>query len=140
MNTESRFPARTPSDESYSPGTARGTRRGIGRPLIAIATFGRTIAGLSLARVIIFGAAAVGICISLAGCTTTETVPVPTPVPVPGLTQYVPVPAELLTCEDTGPPPPKGAPLGDLFAWAQRTRSAAVECQGKLEQARALGR
>ena len=76
----------------------------------------------------------------LAGCTTTRTVPVPTPVPVPGPTQYVPVPAELLTCEDTGPPPGKGQPLGDLFAWAQRTRAAAVECQGKLEQARALGR
>lgn len=76
----------------------------------------------------------------LPGCTTTEHVPIPTPVPVPGPTQYVPIPAELLTCEDTGPPPPKGAPLGDLFAWAQRTRAAAVECRGKLEQARALGR
>lgn len=74
-----------------------------------------------------------------AGCTTTRTVPVPMPVSIPGPTQYVPVPAELLTCDDTGPPPAKGAPLGDLFAWAQRTRAAAVECQGRLEQARGLG-
>lgn len=76
----------------------------------------------------------------LSACTTTRTVPVPTPVPVPGPTQYVPIPAELLTCEDTGPPPAKGAPLGELFAWAQRARAAAMECQGKLQQARGIGR
>ena len=76
----------------------------------------------------------------LPGCTTTQTVPVPTPVPVPGPTQYVPVPAELLTCEDTGPPPGKGQPLGDLFAWAQRTWPALTECRAKMEQIRALGR
>ena len=94
---------------------------------------------LTFALKLLAGAILVAIVLAfLPGCTTTQTVPVPTPVPVPGLTQYVPVPAELLTCEDTGPPPGKGAPLGDLFAWAQRTRAAAVDCQARLEQARAL--
>ena len=80
------------------------------------------------------------LCITLAGCTTTRTVPVPTPVPVPGPTVYVPVPAELTQCEDTGPPPAKGQPLGDLFAWAQRTRAALDECRARMEQIRGLGR
>lgn len=79
-------------------------------------------------------------CALLAACAPTRTVQVQSPVIVPGPTQYVPVPAELLACEDTGPPPPKGAPLGDLFAWAQRTRAASVECRAKMEQIRALGR
>ena len=96
---------------------------------------------LTFALKLLAGAILVAIVLAfLPGCSTPRPTPVPVPVPVPGPTQYVPVPAELLTCEDTGPPPPKGAPLGDLFAWAQRTRAAAVECQGKLEQARALGR
>ncbi|MFO1394727.1 MAG: hypothetical protein U1F09_13260 [Steroidobacteraceae bacterium] len=86
-------------------------------------------------RVLILAAALV-----LAGCGTTRTVPVPTPVSVPGPTQYVPVPAELLTCEDTGPPPGKGAPLGDLFAWAQRTWPALTECRAKMEQVRTIAR
>jgi hypothetical protein len=82
---------------------------------------------------------AVGLVVALAACTTTKTVEVPMPVPVPGPTQYVPVPEQLLTCDDTGEPPKVGQPLGDLFAWAQRTRAAVVGCQGKLEQIRSLG-
>lgn len=78
--------------------------------------------------------------LAIAGCTTTRTVPVPTPVPVPGPIQYVPVPAELLTCQDTGPPPAKGAPLGDLFAWAQRTRAEMTKCQANLAEIHALMR
>ena len=95
---------------------------------------------LTFALKLLAGAILVAIVLAfLPGCTTTQTVPVPTPVPVPGLTQYVPVPAELLTCEDTGPPPGKGQPLGDLFAWAQRTRAAAVECRARMGEIRGLG-
>lgn len=79
-------------------------------------------------------------CTLLAACAPTRTVQVQSPVIVPGPTQYVPVPAELTQCEDTGPPPSKGQPLGDLFAWSQRTRAASVECRAKMEQIRALGR
>jgi hypothetical protein len=74
----------------------------------------------------------------LAACTTTKTVPVPTPVPVPGPVQYVPVPDALTRCEDTGEPPALGQPLGELFAWAQRTRAASVACAGKMAEIRAL--
>lgn len=74
--------------------------------------------------------------ILLSACTTT--VPVQVPVEVPGPTRYIEIPTQLLTCEDTGPPPAKGAPLGDLFAWAQRTRAASVECQGRLGEVRSL--
>lgn len=68
-----------------------------------------------------------------------ERIPVPAPVPVETV-RYVPIPAGLLDCEDTGPYPPKGAPLAELFAWSQRTRAAAVECQARLAEARGLGR
>lgn len=138
MNTEHLLPARIPSDDSYSPGTARGTGRAVGGPLIATAASGRTTAGLIPAASIILAAAAVGICISITACSTTHTVPVPTPVPVPGPTQYVPIPAELLTCEDTGPPPVKGQPLGELYSWARQVRTEAIMCQARLAEARAL--
>lgn len=73
--------------------------------------------------------------ILLAGCACQpEQVAVPTPVPVPGPTVYLPIPAELLACDDTGPPPAVGQPLGELFAWAQRTRAASVECQARLAE------
>ena len=77
--------------------------------------------------------------ILLAACTTTKTVPVPQPVIVEGPTRYIPVPAELTTCADTGEPPDVGQPLGELFAWAQRTRAASVECLGRVGEIRRLG-
>lgn len=70
----------------------------------------------------------------LAGCSTTRTVEVPIPVNVPGPVQYVPVPAALLVCEDTGEPPGLGQPLGELFAWAQRTRAALSQCRANAEE------
>jgi hypothetical protein len=76
--------------------------------------------------------------LALAGCSTTRTVEVPIPVNVPGPVQYVPVPAALLECEDTGEPPKKGVPLGELFAWAQRTRAASVACIGKMGEIKGL--
>lgn len=77
--------------------------------------------------------------ILLAGCACQpEQVAVPTPVPVPGPTVYVPVPAELTECTDTGEPPAVGHPLGELFAWAQATRAATVECRARMAEIRAL--
>ena len=78
------------------------------------------------------------VALALTACTTTRTVPVPTPVPVPGPTVYVPVPSELTQCEDTGEPPKQGQPLGELFAWAQRTRAAQLVCVGKMSEIRFL--
>jgi hypothetical protein len=78
-------------------------------------------------------------CALLAACTTTKTVPVPTPVEVPGPTVYVPVPEQLLTCDDTGEPPALGQPLGDLFAWAQRTRGAILVCRANMAEIGKLG-
>ena len=84
--------------------------------------------------------AAASICLSLAGCACEpEQIAVPTPVPVPGPVQYVPIPAALTQCDDTGEPPAVGQPLGELFAWAQRTRAASLACQGKLEELRQIG-
>jgi hypothetical protein len=74
----------------------------------------------------------VGLVVALAACTTTKTVEVPMPVTVPGPTQYVPVPEPLLTCDDTGEPPKVGQPLGELFAWAQRTRGAILVCRANM--------
>jgi hypothetical protein len=77
--------------------------------------------------------------LALAACTTTKTVEVPMPVPVPGPTRYVPVPEQLLTCDDTGEPPKVGQPLGDLFAWAQRTRGAILVCRANMAEIGKLG-
>lgn len=77
--------------------------------------------------------------ILLAACTTTKTVPVPHPVLVEGPPVYLPIPDELLSCDDTGEPPALGQPLGEVFAWVHRTRAAAVSCQAKLAEIGALG-
>jgi hypothetical protein len=81
-------------------------------------------------RIIVSGT----LCALLAACTTTKTVEVPMPVPVPGPTVYIPVPEQLLTCDDTGEPPKVGQPLGDLFAWAQRTRGAILVCRVNMAE------
>jgi len=78
--------------------------------------------------------------LALAGCTTTRTVEVPVPVNVPGPVQYVPIPAELLVCEDTGEPPGLGQPLGELFAWAQRTRAALGQCRANVAEVASLSK
>lgn len=77
------------------------------------------------------------VCIS--ACTTT--VPVQVPVEVPGPTRYMPIPAELLTCDELaalGAPPEKGRPVGDLLSWARSADTAIGICLGKLEQARGI--
>jgi hypothetical protein len=77
--------------------------------------------------------------LALAACGTTKIVEVPKPVPVPGPTQYVPVPEQLLTCDDTGEPPALGQPLGELFAWAQRTRGSILVCRANMAEIGKLG-
>ena len=77
-------------------------------------------------------------CLALSACTTTRTVEVPVPVNVPGPVQYVPIPPELLACEDTGDPPSVGQTLAELYGWARRTRAATVECEAKREEIRRL--